>query len=130
MVCLDTSFIVDLLQGRESARKVVARLEMNNEKITITSPTIMEIISGAQQSNLKNDEATIIELLTSLKVLSFAEDEAILAGRIEAELVRRGEMIDSEDIMIGAIARQHGEVLLTKNVKHFERIPELRIEKY
>jgi tRNA(fMet)-specific endonuclease VapC len=131
MTCLDTSFIIDLLRGRKEAKHAMEKLEIQNEKITIASPTIMELVSGSQKNEkLKNDKEKIMGLLSSLRVLPLAEDEAILAGEIESMLEKKGEMINTEDIMIGAIVKHHNEIILTRNKKHFEKIPDLKIESY
>ena len=42
--------------------------------------------------------------------------------------VTKGEILDLADIMIAAIVIVNNETLLTKNIKHFKRIPELIIE--
>ncbi len=39
-------------------------------------------------------------------------------------------MIDPEDAMIAGIALHNSEVVLTKNVEHFSRIRDLKIETY
>ncbi len=62
--------------------------------------------------------------------LSLYHESAILAGNIEAVLIRAGETIPPVDTMIGVIAQQHHETLFIRNVKHFERIPGLEIEAY
>ena len=41
-----------------------------------------------------------------------------------------GEPIDPEDRMIAAAAISTGTPLLTRNARHFSRIPQLRIETY
>ena len=43
-------------------------------------------------------------------------------------VINKGEIIDIEDIMIGAIVIHNGERLVTRNKKHFERIRGLEIE--
>jgi tRNA(fMet)-specific endonuclease VapC len=52
------------------------------------------------------------------------------AGLIHAGLRKKGQIIDPEDSMIAGIAKFHGEVVLTRNLKHFSRIHDLKIESY
>jgi predicted nucleic acid-binding protein len=49
----------------------------------------------------------------------FAETRALLR--------RRGELIADFDLLIAATALHHDLTLLTFNLRHFERIPELRL---
>ena len=63
-------------------------------------------------------------------MLNLDKDSAILAGKIEANLIKKGEIIDLEDIMIGAIAIINDETLITRNIKHFSKIKNLKIQSY
>jgi len=131
MVCLETTFAVDLLRGNKIAKEKLTFLESIGEKLTIASPTIAELISGAiLNPKNKNERENVIGLISSFNVLSLDKDSAIKSGEIEAELIRRGEPIQTDDIMIGAIALQNNEALVTRNKKHFERIKGLKIEEY
>lgn len=70
------------------------------------------------------------KLIEQLKQYSLDPSSAKNAGHIARELDKEGLMIESEDCMIAGISRQHKEVLLTRNTKHFSRIPGLQIEAY
>ena len=102
-------------------------LDESHETITIASPSIMELISGSYQANLANDRDNILRFAETWEILGFGKEEAIEAGDIEADLLESGDMIDTEDIMIAAIAKHHGDALITSNAKHFERIKGLKI---
>lgn len=51
-------------------------------------------------------------------------------GDIKANLERKGMRIDDFDLLIGASAIFSGMAMVTENVKHFDRIPNIRIEKW
>lgn len=131
MVALDTSFVIDLFNGQETAKKVMEKYDSLGEELNIPSPVVMELISGANlHAKRENEREDTIKFLSGLVVIDFNRESAILAGDIEAELTKKGEIIDIEDVMIGAIVKKNNEVLVTKNVKHFEKIEGLRIEGY
>jgi predicted nucleic acid-binding protein len=46
---------------------------------------------------------------------------------LRAELRRRGQLFPDLDLLIAATALQHDLTLLTRNVRHFNRIPDLRL---
>jgi predicted nucleic acid-binding protein len=50
-----------------------------------------------------------------------------LAGRIEGEQAAKGITLDFEDLVIGATALHLDFDVATINVKHFQRIPGLRV---
>jgi predicted nucleic acid-binding protein len=131
MVVFDTSFIVDLFNGRENAKKIALKYGLVGEELKVPSVVVMEIISGAVIHAKKEGERDdAINFLSGLTILNFDFDSAVTAGDIEAELTKKGEIIDEVDIMIGAIVKKNDEVLITKNAKHFERINGLKIEGY
>ncbi len=131
MVCLDTTIVVDFLQGRISADF----LDSFNEDASIASPTIMEIFRGLNLKkniiNIKKDEREKINyLLDNLSVLVFDNYTAKLAGEIEAELLNKGDFVGPIDIMIATIAIKNNETLVTRNKKHFDKIPNLKVIGY
>lgn len=131
MACLDTTFLIDLLKGKKEAVNFLERCESSGEEVYLNSINIMELIKGAYlHTNPDKEEIQIRGLISSFAELNFGMECAILAGKIEAELINKGEFIDPEDIMIGAIAIQNNETLVTRNKKHFEKIKGLKIEGY
>lgn len=60
--------------------------------------------------------------MTSLHLDEAAADKA---SEISVALERRGESIEVRDLSIGAIARTSRLPLVTKNIEHFRRIPNL-----
>ena len=130
MVCLETSFIIDFFRGEEKARSLYQRFKSENETLSVTTPTIMELISGASLEKTGKEKEETIEFLSSLIILSLDKESSILAGEIEGSLIMAGETVPAVDIMIGAIAKHNKETLITRNKKHFEKIKGLEIESY
>lgn len=134
MVCLDSSAIIDILRKRLELENLRIKLG-KDEIIKIPSPAIIEVIRGIYLNknipNVRgNEKERINKLFSSFPILDFDKDCAIKTGEMEADLINNGDIIDIEDIMIGAIAKQNGERLITRNVKHFERIKGLEVEGY
>lgn len=131
MVCLETTFIIDVLRGENSVIPLEEKISKSEEIVTVASPTIMEIIAGALQSSRPEEEKQkVINCISTLKTLDFGSTEAHVAGQILANLIKKGEMIEITDVMIGAVAKENNQTLLTKNVKHFSKIKDLKIETY
>ena len=61
-------------------------------------------------------------------MLPFGKASALLAGRIEAELEKRGTPINPPDVMIAATAIDARLLLVTGNVAHFEAVGEAGYE--
>ena len=69
-------------------------------------------------------------LLPNLLVLPFDALAARRYGEARAELERHGVPLDGPDMRIGAIALARGFIVVTGNVRHFQRIPGLRVENW
>jgi tRNA(fMet)-specific endonuclease VapC len=68
--------------------------------------------------------------LSEVTVLGLTEKEAITAGDLLAILDRRGEAISLPDALIAATALEAGLTMVTGNTRHFQRIPNLKVENW
>ena len=64
------------------------------------------------------------------ELLNYGFAAAAHSGQIQATLERGGTPIGVNDCHIGAHARSEGLVLVTNNVREFDRIPGLRVENW
>ena len=128
---LDTSFVIDLLRKKENALKKLGELIKNGESFKITTLTIFELFTGLIRSTKYEKEKDEIEnILKSQIIISLNEESAKKAGEIDGKLILEGNQLEPIDIMIGAIALQNKEKVLTKNIHDFSRIRNLEIESY
>ena len=89
----------------------------------------MEPIYGAEKSaNPERNLADVEGFAARLDVLPYDEHAAAHTGELRAELARVGKPIGPYDQMIAGHARSRGLVLVTNNVREFERVPGLRVE--
>lgn len=92
MVCLDASFLVDLIRGNEEVIYLKEQIDKGSEPAIIASPSIIELIKGLRIGNPKeNGEEKIHRLISSLIILDLNKQSAILSGEIEASLIKRGK---------------------------------------
>jgi tRNA(fMet)-specific endonuclease VapC len=68
------------------------------------------------------------EVLARVELLGIGVEEAMIAGDTMAHLWARGQIIDVEDVLIGATALARNLTVVTNNLDHFRRIPGLRVE--
>ncbi len=69
-------------------------------------------------------------LLPNLAVLPFDAPAARRYGELRVELERRGTPIGDADMRIAAIALANALVVVTGNVRHFERVSGLSVENW
>lgn len=127
---LDTNIIIYALKGQYPALPEHFK-EIPSQSIVIPSIVLAEIEYGARKSN--NYEITMSRYKQFMDVfikVPFSEKAAIFYGQIRSDLERRGELIGPNDLMIAAIVLAEDGILVTNNVKEFERVPKLRIENW
>lgn len=70
------------------------------------------------------------EIEQSITVLPITSDVAKIAGSLFADLKKQGQEINSHDCLIAAQAIQAKKTLVSRNIKHFERISTLSVVSY
>lgn len=128
---LDTSFIIDLLKGKEEIQNWIDKFD-SGEEIPILNPiTAMELWEGAHLSDRTDDELEKIRtLLEGLTPENFDVEDGKISGKINAALTKKGKTIDLEDVMIAAISLNAEQTILTRNPEHFERVEGTEVETY
>lgn len=128
---LDTTFLIDLMKADSSAVRKLKDLERNKIAQNIATPTLYELYVGITLSDKpEKEKRKIIDTLTSVNILDLNAKSATKAGKVQGELIKEGKMIDPEDAMIAGIALLNNEIILTRNVEHFSRIRDVKIETY
>ncbi len=119
----DTSFIIDVMKGEESAVRKIEELEENDKPLNITSISFFELWSGIEQSDKRKKEKEKIEdVLGSRAVHDFDRTAGEIGGRIDGMLCKEGKIVEPQDSMISGIAIRENEKILTRNIDHFRRI--------
>jgi tRNA(fMet)-specific endonuclease VapC len=124
---LDTTTVSDYLKKE---RVVVKNLHQTNPKeIAIGTITKFEIAFGLRKKpSLIPKLERQIQLLYSKTIdLSFDSDAAAIAANIRQELKEAGTPIGILDILIASIAMSKSLIVVTSNVKHFEKIRDLHV---
>ncbi|MEM2870385.1 MAG: PIN domain-containing protein [Thermoplasmata archaeon] len=127
---LETTFLIDILRGREAAGAVLTELERRSEPLFVSAPSVMELWQGALESGVPaKAREKVDEFLCAMPVLPLDGEAARRAAEVLHELARGGEPIETEDAMIAGIAIVRGQTVVTRDA-HFARVPGLRVLKY
>jgi tRNA(fMet)-specific endonuclease VapC len=123
---LDTNICIYVIRNRPPALR--DRFTRLADQLCISSITLGELIYGAEKSARPAENLAVVEQFTArLDVLPFAEKAAAHYGQIRAQLEREGRVAGAYDMMIGGHARSEGLVLVTNNLREFERMEGLRV---
>ena len=128
---LDTTFIIDLMQNDSDAVDRAKLLSQSETGLFITSISLFELHSGISRSKRPNKEKEkVMQVLEEIAILPLTDQSASEAGIIHGTLFLEGKPIGSHDCLIASIALEKGEAVLTRNVKDFGKIKNLKVETY
>lgn len=134
MTHLDTSFLVDLLRESASGDDGPAHRLLQtfaDEPLAIDIHVACELAAGAESSpDPEAERARVAALCSALRLVAADARFANEYGKLFAELRRRGESIAAMDLLIATSARVENAPLVTRNVRDFERVPELHVIAY
>ena len=132
-VILDSSVVIAGERRRDSVWEILERVEAvcGRTAVALSAVTAMELTHGIyrakKDADRKRRETFVEEVFLAVAVHPVTLDVARLAGRIHGEQMDRGVVIDFPDLIIGATALHLSFNVATLNVKHFERIPGLKV---
>ena len=125
--CLDTDVLIELLRGTEA---VVARLRTlpDDARVCITHITAYEVLRGAFAVGDAEECQRVMHFVAQFDFV----EQTVAADRLAAEwwahLRAHGTPLPDADLIIAASGTSIGATLITRNRKHFSRIPGILVE--
>src|SRR5688572_24559846 len=123
---LDADWAINSLAGRRQASAILNQLLP--QRVTISWITVGELYEGAFHSANPQDHIAILrEFLSSFHIVGVNDPIMERFAQLRALLRRRGELIPDFDLIVAATALHYDLIVLTFNIRHFSRIPDLRL---
>ena len=125
---LDTNICIFFIRGMYDIDKFI--LERGEENCFISDITVAELLYGAKKSNNPNKSLQITnEFINSFSVIHIYDSlETYADNRVLLE--KQGQKLDDFDLLIGSTAVKNNMIMVTDNVKHLARIPDINIENW
>jgi predicted nucleic acid-binding protein len=105
--------------------------EIGDDEYALSAITVVELTHGAYRAASKAQrdrrQSFCEELYRDAFVYPVSLSIAQLAGRVEGEQASKGNSIATADLLIGVTALSLGFAVGTLNVRHFQRIPRLKV---
>jgi predicted nucleic acid-binding protein len=123
---VDSDWLIDAAIGRPRPQSTLKRL--SDQGVAVSIIAVAEVYEGAfgtpdQHAAL----AGLRDFLSDFVVIPLTDAIAERFARMRASLRRQGQSIPDMDLFIAATALEEDLILITRNARHFERIPELRL---
>lgn len=129
MKCLDTTFLIDIVESPEEVRELSERLEEKGEVLATTVFNAYEALLGVQSIRDRTQREKLLDLyarvLARLVVLPISLDDAAKAAELGGELRRKGRDVGVDSLTAAIAVRSGSDGIVTRNVAHFERLREL-----
>lgn len=124
---LDTNICISLFKNKFGIRSKIAQVGIEN--CFVSEITIAELFYGAYKGGRQrhfDDVQNILQMFGVMPIYPCLE----LYGEIRFKLERKGRRLDDLDMLIGATAVYNNMVMVSSNIKHFERIPSIVLENW
>jgi len=123
---LDTDTCIEILRRRDLASARVRT--WSPDDLALSAMTVAELLFGAMRSSDPDRSLAAVRafLDAPLEIVPFDEDAA--RHHAELRLALRSQPIGERDLVIAATARARSFIIVTRNRRHFERVPGLAVE--
>jgi tRNA(fMet)-specific endonuclease VapC len=131
MYLLDTNIFSHIYKKNNGVliKKIV---QINESQIAICSVVLAELIFGAFNNPANTSELLQYygEVSKALICFDFDKKAGVIFGELKAGNKKSGKNIEDMDVMVASVCLANDLVLVTNNVKHFNNIPNLKIENW
>jgi len=130
---LDSSVLIVAERGAKPVSRLLAELQQGHgeNEIVLSSITVVELEHGLHRAQTAEHAQKRRDYLdtafAAIPVESFSKEMAQVAAKVDAEARSVGKVIPFADLLIGATALHHGYTVGTRNLRHFQMIPNLAV---
>ncbi len=125
---LDTNICIHFFRGKFNLFDKIKKIGLEN--CAISEITLAELAFGAENSLNPNKNFQLIEIFSEQVAILPILDAISLYGKEKVRLRKKGQMISDFDLLIGTTAAANRLIMVTENVKEFNRIEDIKIENW
>lgn len=127
---LDSDVVIDFLKQKDPGFSLVSKII--EEKLYISIVSWVEILYGIKKAKLVPKRSTqfndfLQEL--NIEIIPINQEIGTLFVDLKINLENKGEKLADFDILIASTTKAYKLMLVTRNLKHFNRVPGLKILK-
>lgn len=125
---LDTNICIHYFKGQFEIKEKIEQI--GYDKFAISEITLAELIYGAEKSQKRDKNIEVIGKFSEKIIIIPIFQSINTYAKEKARLRRLGTIISDLDLFIGATAIFNGMTLVTRNVREFERMENIKIESW
>jgi len=123
---LDTDTVSLLVRKNPLVIKNLIKHE--KDEICISAITYAELRFGLEKKGSEKLQNEVNAILGKLSIIDFNSSQSEIYGKLRLKLENSGRPLGDMDILIASAALSIGAILVSHNVKHFSKIPGIKIE--
>lgn len=130
MYLLDTNICIYYLKGLYNLDQKIR--SVNEKNCFISELTVAELKFGVENSSEENRESNrqkVDHLINLFQILPINTCFDIYAKE-KTRLKKSGNIISEFDLLIGCTSISYNMIMVTKNIKHFEKIENIKLENW
>lgn len=127
-VLLDTDILSELLKQHPLVLQRVRTYLAEHGRLAFSIITRYELLRGLKAKQARTQEAAFTLLCQASLILPLTDQVVDRAATLYGELHRQGALLPDADLLIAATALESQRTLVTNNLAHFQRVPNLVIE--
>lgn len=125
---IDTNICIHFFRGKFNLYEKFQ--EIGIENCSISEIKLAELVFGAENSSNPKKNFALIEGFSDQVMIFPIIDAIYIYGKEKARIMSQGKMISDFDLMIGCTAVEKDLVMVTENIKEFERVSEIKLENW
>lgn len=127
---LDTNICIYIIKNKPESVRVKFK-EYDVGDLVLSSVTVSELYYGAYKSrHVEKNLLALEHFLRPFDILEYGLQASMEYGKIRSDLEKGGQVIGGLDMMIAAHALSQDMILVTNNIKEFERVENLELENW
>lgn len=132
MFLFDTDILSNILKKNPSPTLLRRIAIIPSDQQFTSTITVGEMIYGAYKSGRPSYFLEKLDklVLPNVNILSFDEASAYTYGKLRAEIEKKGTPLTEPDLRIASIAITYNLTIVSGNVRHFFKIPGVKVENW
>lgn len=130
MYCIDTDVLSAATKGNPPIALIRKFGTVPTSRQFTTAINLGEMLFGATKARRPGLAKEIRQMVKYMTVLPFDTDAAELYATLRADLETAGQTLHEADLRVASVALARNLIMVTGNVRHFERIPGLSVENW
>ncbi len=124
---LDTDICIYWLKSHLTVKERLLAVGWN--QVSICSITVAELYYGAYNSSQVSENLVhVARFIEQLLVVPLHDNALRHFGKIKTELRKQGQSLPDFDLLIASTAIAEDRILVTNNLRHYQRIANLQME--